>query len=297
MPNTTEFSLCRSDPEERRHRSPWCPNGLREPEAPPRPSAGESPRPAAAARSPPPRKGDSTTLCASGSLQQLLLRRRTPPPPQPACPFVGELRRRLRGRGRGSERGRPAAPPGKRTRVRAPRGSLFPGGGGRAGPLPGPAPPPALPRPLGSRPPAPPPQAQQLCSGEQHPLGSGSARAGPRRPPRAGLGERGAPGHLTARPVNQHPPRAPSPPAAASPALGWPGAARPARLPVRATRREREWTPRTNTIPFIQITRKCESRPHPRQPRQFGRFCSLLEVNLHLPPPLTPPPFADVADL
>lgn len=220
-----------------------------------------------------------------------------PPPPPPACPFVGERRRRLKREGARDRAGASCRPPpGKRTRVRAPRGSLFPGGGGLAGPLPGPAPPPALPRPLGSRPPAPPPRAQQLCSGEQHPLGSGSARARPRRPPRIGLRERGAPGHLTARPVNQHPPRVPSPPAAAGPPLGWPGAACSARLPVRATRQERKWTPRTNTIPSIQITRKCESRPHPRQPGQFGRF-SLLEVNLHLPPPLTPPPFADVADL
>lgn len=66
LPNTREFSACRNDPPEGRHLSPRFPNRLREPEAPPRPSAGESPRQAAAARSPPPRKSDSTTLCASG---------------------------------------------------------------------------------------------------------------------------------------------------------------------------------------------------------------------------------------
>ncbi|XP_045356896.1 formin-like protein 5 [Leopardus geoffroyi] len=173
-----------------------------------------------------------------------------PPPPPPACPFVGEQRRRQK------REGARRRPPGKRARGRAPRGRPSPGGGGRALPLtPGPRP-----SALGRRPP--PPQAQQLCSERAAPLGSGSAPARPRRPPRAGLRERGAPGHLTARPVNQLPPRAPSPPAAAGPALGWPGAARPARLPERAARRELGMDASRSTIPFIQITRTCESRPH-----------------------------------
>ena len=87
------------------HRSPRFPNRLREPEAPPRPSAGESPRAAAAARSPPPRKGDSTTSCAGGSRPRLLL---LPSPARRPAPLLkrGKERRRP---GRAEDRGVRAA--------------------------------------------------------------------------------------------------------------------------------------------------------------------------------------------
>lgn len=105
--------------------------------------------------------------------------------------------------------------------------------------------------------------APNFVPGDKPLSAPGAAPARPKPPPPAGHRERGAPGHLTARRVNQRPPSAPSLPAAAGPALGWPGAGRPrAALGVRS---EKGWMPRTNTIPFIKIIPKCESRPHSRQ--------------------------------
>ncbi|XP_045862016.1 serine/arginine repetitive matrix protein 1-like [Meles meles] len=274
LPNTREFSVCRSDPKERRYHSPWCPNRLREPEAPPRPrrekARGRLRLPAPLLR------GKATPqLCARAARSSCSSSAAAPRPPHPgpppqACLFVGERSRRPKREGARERAGAPCRPSGKRTGARAPRGSLSPGGGGRAGPLPRPAPPPALPLPLGSR-----PRPRRRRSGNfvpgERPL-SAPVRPRPRRPLRAGLLERGAPGHLTARPVNQRPPCAPSPPAAARRALGWPGAARPARLPVRAARGEREWAPRTNTRRLFSLHENGSHAPTPGNPRSSSDF-------------------------
>lgn len=121
-----------------------------------------------------------------------------------------------------------------------------------------------LQRPRFPSPPAPRRHQPSNFVSEDQPLSppcTAPAPARPRRPPPAGLRERGARSHLTARPVNQRPPCAPSGPAAASPALSRSRAARPR----GSGSGEREWMPRTNTIPFIQSIRKCESHPHPSQ--------------------------------
>lgn len=235
-------------------------------------SAGESPRPAAAARSPPPRKGDSTTLCASRSLRRLLLRRRTPAPVRrrrrgPA-PLLESGAGGRRGRGRGSERGRPAAPRGN---------GLAPGHPGARSPQEEAAERDRFPgrrRPrrsrsrsaLGLGPAAAGPATLFRESGPSRPL-SAPVRPRPRRPPRAGLLERSAPRHLTVRPVNQRPPCAPSPPAAARRAIDWSGAPRPARLPVRAAPGARMGA--SHKHPLFTLPEKWESRPHSRQPAQF----------------------------
>lgn len=194
--------------------SPSFPNRLRKPQAPPRPSAGESPRPA---RLPAPLlRGKATPqLCAPARLAAPAA---PPPPPSPRRRPAPLLERNARGRerrvGRRAERPRAAAP-GEGARVPAPGASLS-RGGGLAGPIPRPAPPqrsgcPSLLRPAAAGPAT---------------LFPGSARDPPWRPPRAPLRERGAAGHLTARPVNERRPCAPSPPAAAWPRapLAWGGA-------------------------------------------------------------------------
>lgn len=183
------------------------PRPAREPEAPPRPAAGGSPRLAAAARSAP-RGRAAPQLGARGSPPRPLLPRSAAPR---AGPFVGAERWRL-GR-KGGALDPSVAPPWDRARGRAPRGPLS-RGGGRAGPVRGPA---LLQRPRAPSPPAPRRhQPSNFVLGDQplSPPGSAPAPARPRRPPPAGLRERGARSHLTARPVNQRPPRAPSRPAA-----------------------------------------------------------------------------------
>lgn len=193
-----------------------------------------------------------------------------PPPSPPAAglPLCWSAERSAGGGGGrvGSRAARArAAFPWEPARVQAPGVRSPRGGGGPAGPARRPAGP-ALPLPLGSPSSPPPPSpGRQLCSERPGPLDSGSAPARPRRPRQAGLRERGARDHLTARAVSQRPPSAPSPPAVARLALGWPAAARPAPLPsgLRAESPQLAWMPRSDMIPFIQIIQKCES--HPRQ--------------------------------
>lgn len=217
MPNTGEFSVCRNGPKAGGRRSRRFPDRLREPPAPPRPAAGESPRQAAAARSPPPRPGDSPT---SGER----LAPPAPPPPAPrpqACPFVGAERWRQRRKGGAQDRS--VAPPWEPARGRAPRGAVSRGGGGggRAGPV---RRPPPLQLPAASRATSPATLFREI-SPSRLPVRP-RPQPGPSGHRRLGSGERGAQSHLTACPVVERPPSTPSRPVAAGPALSWPRAAR-----------------------------------------------------------------------
>lgn len=173
------FSLCRNDPKEKGRRSPRSPDRLGEPGTPPRSWAGEIPRPALPA---PLLRGRATPqLCA----RELLAAPAPPPGPPPAAagPFVGE-----RGWGAaGSARhpGRGLASPGTDSPASEP---WIPQVGPAALPL-------ARPRV---------PVRQLRSPGETVPLRLRVRPCpGPGKPPRARLPERGASGHLTARPVNQ----------------------------------------------------------------------------------------------
>lgn len=207
-------------------------------------------------------------LCAraarsSGSASSL------PPHPRGPAPLLakGEERRRPRRQGRAQDqRGARGRPPGNWL-LSGHSGFALPRrrGPSRSGqPLPSPS---AL-QPHWRR-------AGNFVPGDRFLSAPGSAPARRRRPPQAGLRERGARGHLTARPINQRPPRAPSRAAAAGLALGWPGAAHP-EWTVRA---QLAWMPRADTIPFIQIIRKCESHP-PHANLVFGQggFLSPISV-------------------
>lgn len=134
---------------------------------------------------------------------------RRPPRPPAARPLCWGAAPEAEAGGRRTAPRRAAVPPPPGTGPRpAPGGPLFRGRGGRAGPVRRPAP---LQR-SGSPSPPPPPN---FVPGEKPLSAPGAAPARPEPPPPAGLRERGAPGHLTARPVNQRPPSAPSLPAAA----------------------------------------------------------------------------------
>lgn len=199
-----------------------------------------------------------------------------PPPPAPGLPLCWSAAPEAEQGGWGAGPLGRALPSRWHRRGSRHPGVRYRGGGGRAGSgRQRPGSPAALP-PRGRRP-------SNFVSGDEPFSAPGSAPARPRRPLRAGLRERGAPSHLTARPVNQRPPCAPSPPAAAGPALGWPGAARPDRT-VRAGSRELERTPRANAIPSIQIIRKRESRPPAGQTRESGDLFSFREKSPFGPP-------------
>ena len=114
-------------------------------------------------------------------------------------------------------------------------------------------------------------------------------RPGPGGHRRLGSGERGARGHLTARPVNQRPPRAPSPQAAARLALGWPGAAHPERT-VRAESLELAWMPGAAWSRLFRLTENV-SHTHPRPTR--SRFPPLRN-EFSFAPPLAPSQCVDV---
>lgn len=126
-PNTREFSVCRNDPGERRHRSPRCSKRLREK------ARGRLRLPAPLLR------GKATPqLCARAA--------RSGGSSSASSPAAAGLPLCWRAAQEAEEGGARRRPPGKRARGRAPRGRPSPGGGGRALP-----PPPAL----GPRPPAP----------------------------------------------------------------------------------------------------------------------------------------------
>ncbi|CAD7691493.1 unnamed protein product [Nyctereutes procyonoides] len=158
-----------------------------------------------------------------------------PPPPPPACPFVGEAR------------GRPAAGGALgETRSRA---------GARGGSLRPPAPGPAAAGPA------------TLLRG-QRPLPA------PVRPARAGLRERGAPGHLTARP--------PLPRRLGGRSAG--GGARPGAAPracgAPGPQGRRAQTP----APGCRLPENVRHAPPPPRAQPGPRFGSPPEVNLRVPP-------------
>lgn len=161
LPNATEFSVCRNDSKEGGRRSPRPPNRLREPEAPPRPSAGESPR----------RLLPAVPLLRGKATPQLCARERLAPPAAPPPPAAllllpaaglplcwnGALGAEERGWGTGATGGAP--PPLERGSRPGTQGLALP----RRRPRPAGPPARAAPAlPLGS--PVLPPPAQQLCS-------------------------------------------------------------------------------------------------------------------------------------
>lgn len=180
---TREFSLCREDPKEKGAQLPGLALSAEGTRGSSSALGGRNPAPGAA-RSPPPGKGDSTTLCAraascSGSSSRSSPGRRR----RPLCwrarvgrCWVGPPPREGARVSRQRSPSLGAVDPAGRTRRLAARASPGPGRG---------------PATLFSR------------RDQSSPWAPGSALPRPGKPPRAGLPERGASGHLTARPVNQ----------------------------------------------------------------------------------------------
>lgn len=196
------------------------------------PWAGESPRPSGLPSPLLRGKAYSTTLCkrAASSCRGSSSAAAASFPPRGRRGPAPLLERSAAGRGqrvgRKAERPRAAAAPWEGAPVPAPGAllSLGGGGGGPADPAPEPPQPPRCPCSSSLRPAVSGPAT--LFPGDQSLWAPGAARDPPWRPPRAQLRELGAPCHLTARPVNQRQPCAPSPPAATRPRVGlaWGGA-------------------------------------------------------------------------
>lgn len=239
-----EFSVCRNDPKEMEHHSPRSPDRLGEPAAPPRPWAGEIPRPALPA---PLLRGRATPqLCA-----RELLAAPAPPPGPPPRPPPAPL---LESEG-GALLGQPATPG---TRLGSPAGRAQPSscGSRRSEPPPAPAAS-SLARP---RPPGP----ATLFRERSVPLGS---RVGPAPASEATAGRVPRTWRLGS------PDRAPGQSALALSAVParsrWPGAERGAGirnqscvLRARSGNRHGAHAP----SPLFKLSKKCVSRP----PRHTG---------------------------
>lgn len=114
-------------------------------------------------------------------------------------------------------------------------------------------------------------------------------RPGPSGHRRLGSGERGAQSHLTACPVVERPPNAPSRPVAAGPALSWPGAARPRGSRSGASLPQAQ-------APGLRLSENGSHAPSSATLGSSGDIFSFRD-KFPLAPPLSPSQLAGVPDL